>query len=228
MASAYGGVILVGGASDRATEQLTAYRALTEQDAADAVRAYEEAVRDCCSPVPLIDAVSVAHPAGGGFVVAVNVNPVIDQPVGVKVNGDWADGWGDAAFVFHVRLSSHAIRLRPDQLAMFMNPHVRRIAILLAEIPAGAQISLLVRHPRNQFNESPVQQQVRSISVDLLKNVVTAEVAWSERDIAAVRLPLDDVETAWADGAIRFVRLRGFLDGNSKRYISNPTNASFK
>jgi hypothetical protein len=227
MASAYGGVILFGAASDAATEQLSCYLSLDEIRAAEAIKAYEEAVRDRCFPTPLIDPVRIPHPSEPGFIVAINVIPILDQPVGVKINGDTKDGFGGAAYVFHARLSTHNIPLRPDQLAMLMNPKIRRTAILLAEIPPNASIAILHRHPRNQFEEEPREKLANSVSVDLLRNIMTADlIASTPRP--PLRIPLDDVETVWQRGETTWVvRVTGFFGGD-ERYLSNPSNALFK
>ena len=65
-------------------------------------RAFDEAVRDRCRPVPVF---GFAHvPCGSGVVLAVNVYPYLGgQPVAVRVRGDEGDGYGDPAWTFPLR-----------------------------------------------------------------------------------------------------------------------------
>lgn len=81
-ANANGGVILVGAAEDRKRGTISRYLPLDEKGAKEIRDAYSTAVRDHCSPAPVIN--PVVLPKDGGHVVAVNVWPFPGQAVGVR------------------------------------------------------------------------------------------------------------------------------------------------
>jgi hypothetical protein len=134
MASAYGGVLLLqalGGS------QLARYESMPDSEASDVCEAYEKAAKDRCIPVPLV--VPQRIPFDIGFVVAVNVFPVLDRPVAVKVKDAINDRFGPDAYVFPVRLSTHAVPYNPENLPMLLNAEIRRKLILPESIPTSAR-----------------------------------------------------------------------------------------
>ena len=140
MASVYGGTLLVGACEEGRSGKLGVYKPLSAADATEAMDAYQLAARDRCRPVPLVSPVAI--PLDQGSVVAINVMPVVEGPVAVRVRGDKSDGYGNDTYVFPVRVSTHAIMFTPEQLPMLMNPEVRRMAILLRSIPPSAKVRL--------------------------------------------------------------------------------------
>jgi hypothetical protein len=220
MASAYGGVLLVGAVEDRATGKLVRWKPMALADAQRVVATVEQAAQQRCLPVPLVNVVAIPHP-DGDFVVAVNVFPTLDQPVGVRTKGDPSLGWGDDAYVFPVRLSTRTSFLRPDQLAMLMNPEVRRVIILLHEIPMGPSPRVVEIHFAG-FRRSAADVAQMSVSrfvlgdVILDENVVILHPTTGERAYTgrALRVPLDDIEAVWKGTMTWSLRLRGHFDMN--------------
>lgn len=223
MASAYGGVLLVGACETSSTGELTHWKKLSLSEAQSVARTYDESARDRCRPVPVRDPRPVEHPEGG-YVVAVNVFPVLDQPVGVRVRGDSSDGYGDAAWVFPVRLSTHTTFYQPEQLAMLMNPVVRRAAILLEGIPPEARESVFfhwVGHFDTYQRPMMTKTELRVLGVDLAANVLRAQRGADPE----MRIPLDEVVTVWERLPGRWsVRVIGAfpIEGSGPRYESRP------
>lgn len=153
-ANAQGGTILVSAAEDKKRGHLGTYVFLTAEEAADAVRAYDEAIRTRCRPQPVFDTRSFVV-EDKGHAVAVNVWPFIGQPVGVKPN--LPPGYSDVdAYSFPVRVGTGTIYLSADQLPMFMQPEIRRVAILLTSIPMDARYNIQLvrkRDPRDRTTE---------------------------------------------------------------------------
>jgi hypothetical protein len=227
MASVYGGVLLIGACENSTTGALSHWRCMPLTDAQQVVRTFEQAVRSRCVPVPLVDPVPILHPTQGDYVVAVNVLPVLHQPVGVRVRGDRTDGWGADTFVFPARLSTHTLDLRPDQLAMLMNPDVRRVMILLEGVPATARNKVrFTWHGWTDDRQRPQMGNVdlKLVSIDPLTNSLLLEGMPAQGGLP-VRLPLDDVDTAWeVSGGEWCVRVSGAFDLNSGpiKYVTRP------
>jgi hypothetical protein len=112
MAGVYGGVLLIGAFENRG--RLVKYEGLTDAEAEEACNAYQTAAKDRCVPVPLLTTEKI--PRDGKIVVAVNVFPVLDRPVAVRVTPIVEDCFGSPprAYVFPVRLSTHAVPYTPD------------------------------------------------------------------------------------------------------------------
>jgi hypothetical protein len=140
MASVYGGALLLGALGG---SQLAKYKPLSECDANEVCEAYQTAARDRCVPTPLITTEKI--PVEGGFVVAVNVFPILDRPVAVRVRPIDAERFGSPAwaYIFPVRLSTHAIPYSPENLPMLLNPGIRRTIILLESIPEEGREKVL-------------------------------------------------------------------------------------
>ncbi|WP_372518274.1 AlbA family DNA-binding domain-containing protein [Polyangium jinanense] len=88
-ANASGGTILVGAVEDARVGKRVSYQPVSDTEARSVRRAYEEAVRDWCSPAPIV-AVEELRLGNGGFMVAVNAWPAIATVIGVRVKGDGA------------------------------------------------------------------------------------------------------------------------------------------
>jgi hypothetical protein len=169
------------------------------------------------------------------MIVAVNVNPYPDQPVGSKLpqpnrNGDLVpyDAWQ-----FPVRVGRHTRPLVPAMIPMLTNPRVRRAVILLEAIPKPSAPSfqeprLLWRHPTNRTKAEPQQTPVRIEAVEPEKNTVALRVM-EHGGNTTIRVPLDDVEAVWeARDHLWHIRVSGSVGGQgAPEYISNPTNAAF-
>lgn len=140
-----GGTLLIG--ARELNGQLQAYVGMPPTEAGAVRDGYSKAVADRCMPRPAIDFEEYGDPGDPAKrIVAINVQPSLNL-VGVEVCADKVrEGYGGAAYVFPVRSGTDARYLEPGQLAMFMTPHVRRVAVLLSRIPKGTAV--FVRQPR--------------------------------------------------------------------------------
>jgi hypothetical protein len=136
-----GGTLLIGAKETATTSQLECYVGLDLAAAAAVRSAYSTAVRDRCQPLPQFDFEEYVHPDDDTKrVVAVNVWPSL-LLIGVRVDAHKpAEGYGGVSWVYPVRSGTDAVFLQPSQLAMYMTPHVRRVAVMLSRIPKGARI----------------------------------------------------------------------------------------
>jgi hypothetical protein len=221
MASTFGGVLLIGAIEDPLTGELVRWKRMALADAQKVVATFEQTTQQRCLPVPLVNAIAIPHP-DGDFVVAVNVFPVLDQPVGVRMKGDVADGWGGDAFVFPARLSTRTSFLRPDQLAMLMNPEVRRIIILLYEIPDAVPRRVEVHWAG--FRRSATEVAPMTVTHFVLGDVILQENAVvlhpappGDRSYVghALQVPIDDIEAVWRGMAMWSLRVRGHFEMNA-------------
>jgi hypothetical protein len=200
MASVYGGTLLVGACEEGRGGKLATYKPLSASDSTEAIDAYQKATRDRCRPAPLLSPRAI--PFDAGSIVAINVMPVIEGPVAVRIRSDGSDGYGGDAYVFPVRLSTHAIMFTPERLPMLMNPDVRRMAILLQSIPKDAakvRLWMLVETPRArlapQLPGSGPPTAYRSEEVTELDVSPERNVLICKRDGGrnTIWVPLDDV-----------------------------------
>jgi hypothetical protein len=127
-----GGTILIGAASTG--EVITKYVPMTYQEADAAQTAYEKAAGGSCFPPPRIEVARVPH--GSGVIVAVNIWPIVAQLACVFVRpGKLATGgYGHELLAFPIRVGGQTNYIEKENLAMYMNPGVRRNAILLNAI----------------------------------------------------------------------------------------------
>jgi hypothetical protein len=144
-----GGVLLIG--ASEVDGRLSAYVGMSPNVAAQARHDYSQAVAQRCHPPPAIDFVEFSDPNDASkSIFAVNVPPSLSL-VGVKVQSDKAGGYGGDSFVFPVRTGTDCVYLQPTQLAMYMTPAVRRVAVLLSKVPRGARIQIKVWVPTNMM-----------------------------------------------------------------------------
>jgi hypothetical protein len=173
--NASGGTIFVGAVAK--SDVLVHYKPLTEDAAKATARAFEEAVRDRCRPPPPpFSPRLIAH--DGGFLVAVDVLPSA-AVIAVKVKGSAADGYGEDAWVYFTRTTSHTKEFSPERLPMLMVPEIRRIAIMLQTILAdpinavGTGNAYIKYRKGSTFKVSYVQNLgSRIVSVDEEANTV--------------------------------------------------------
>jgi hypothetical protein len=141
-ANLVGGTLIIGAHEDG---NLRGYVGLTDDEAAVVRAAFSSAVADRCTPRPVFDfAARYPHPDDDTKqVVVINIPPSI-TPIGVRVNGDKTDGYGDPCWVYPVRSGTDARYLDPNQLAMLMSPAVRRHVVMLSKIPVGTRVHVRV------------------------------------------------------------------------------------
>jgi hypothetical protein len=187
-----GGTLVIG--AQESAGRVGQYVPLTETSASAIQAAFSQAVRDRCSPRPLIDFVRVAIP--GGVVLAVNVWPYIGQVVGVRVKCDKsAEGFGDDAYVFPMRVGVDSAYLLPEQLPMLMLPEVRRVAVLLQGIANDSQVEVIVL--RRSPERPPAVTYTGTVeSIDEVRNRVVFSVA-AGGGYMPQAMPLDHVETVF-------------------------------
>lgn len=199
-----GGTLLIGVAETNGV--VSALTPLTDADANDAQNAISRAVRDRCSPRPLVDFVRLAVPGGG--VLAVNVWPYVGQLVGVAVHCDKAkDDFGDDAYVFPMRVGSDSTYLLPEQLPMFMLPEVRRAVILLQAIPKGA---LVYARCHLSFQGSFEEGDYTIEKIDEAQNAI--HLRGANQTTRSPSYPLDHVRTVFwqADRGVWHVSIRSY------------------
>ena len=204
-ANTFGGVILIGAAVDKG---IVTYPGVSREHATKLAEIYEQTAKDMCSPSPVVDAIMVPIPDGSDVLLAVNVDPVIDGPVGARAAKS-QDAW-----VFPVREASHTKYLRPNELPMYMNPQLRRSILLLDQIRFGADV-LLWHYPERRREDQfvgPVQLESLNSTIGevyLNKNAVTFAVP---RNGPPIRVPLTDIECVWEDSRNRWnLRLAGHV-----------------
>lgn len=146
-ANALGGVLLVG--ADDNGGQLV-YRGIQGQSVPDVKRIYEGAAQ-LCSPTPVVNVVPVEH-APGVVVVAVNVDPYVDQAVAAPASTRDQTGRlckHDTAWGFPIRRASQTDWIKPEALPMYMNREIRRAVLLLARVPTRTKVKVHFHKPRD-------------------------------------------------------------------------------
>jgi hypothetical protein len=224
-ASYLGGVILVG-----ATEQTGQHAILTGIASDHALRvaeAYRQAARRRCRPVPNVETLVLTLDGTDQVVVAVNVDPLPDQPVAAQFYRKDSNGKAvpEDAWRFPIRVGSHTDFIDPARLPMYINPHIRRMVIHLHSVPSDAALVVIWRRPSNQFSEDPVQSWSKVKEVNLGTNAVKLNVTVSsDSNPVDVQVPVEDVEAVWEVEPGKWaIRITGFFDGG--KYLKNPSNA---
>lgn len=188
-ANCYGGTILLG-----AAEAIGAFGKYVPMDLASASiarREYEQAVRGRCNPAPLVSVDTIPYGGEQEVVVAVNVSPAIATPVGVRVKGDVADGFGESAYASPMRVTTQTIYLQPGQLSVLMLPKTRLAVVLLSRFRGGDRLTL--QYLRAQHGGVYFEDAIFE-SVDPLLNRVRLKLGGLDRN-----MPLDAIESIWED-----------------------------
>lgn len=190
-ANSTGGVILVGACENQTTGTLASYFPVLESVAKEICDAFSKAVRERCSPAPLIDPKPIAKDSG--FVVVVNVWPFPAQAVGVRSKES-------DAYFFPLRVGLHTIFIKPEQLPMLMLPDVRRAEILLSAIPASERQKIIfIYRRRNQKTDHIEADMSRADLIDINRstNSVLLKFYTKNGDCMDTSIPLDAVKTTW-------------------------------
>ena len=224
-ANAVGGVILVG--ADAQGERLVRYQPLPQDHADKVLRSYDLAVRDLCSPKPVVEVAPIHH--GDGVVIAVNIWPFPGQPVGVAADRNSAVA--ATSFRFPYRTGTNTIFLAPEQLPMFMLPDVRRVAILLSSIPPEER-KRVVLLGRARCAGDPTSRQIGSLEeLDLeevtMKNTVTFQKISAFGD---VYIPADSIDHVYRDADDGWVVSASILleQEASGRVIATPWDDAYR
>lgn len=209
-ANASGGAILIGAYEDAA--KLIQYKPLTSSDARSIRQAFEEAIRDRCTPLPRV--VPTQIPYLTGEVLAINVWPFPGQMVGVCREGN--KKVASNGFVFPVRTATQTDFLLPEQLPMFMLPDIRRIAILLDAIPVAEWKKVKIHASTGPFpqNSVPGEMEASIISFDLLSNNISIKTT-TRSGIMEFSFPLDAIKSVWKNAkGIWCIAIKGIFGGN--------------
>lgn len=202
-ANAQGGTILIGVSEDRARGCIRAYVPMDETRAQTCVREFDEAIRQRCRPHPIFDSRSLRVDSRGSA-VAVNVWPFIGQPVGVKP--ELPSGFSNvSAFAFPVRVGTGTIYLTADQLPMFMQPEIRRIAILLLSIPPGERNEVTLVHMKDR-DGARSNDTGRSVRLLLDNNDVLLHNTFQfECGSSRFAAPVDSITSIWRNWDGRWI-----------------------
>jgi hypothetical protein len=213
-ANAQGGTLLIGA---HGGSQLQTYKPMAAGEAKRVAVAFDEAVKVRCAPSPLFSTELISYESG--FIVAINVQPFPGQVVGVGLtkaesqiptpkSGKTTKGV-DGLFSFPLRVGTHTKVITPEQLPMFMDAKIRRVAIALEAI-VGKRVVLF------DFTNTDkrVGLEVATVErVDMITNVLELMVDY-ESDHLPVQLPLDFVETVCQAKPAWHLYLNGHLDRN--------------
>ncbi|WP_437767160.1 ATP-binding protein [Sorangium sp. So ce281] len=221
-ANTFGGVILIG---SRVDAGIVEHPGISRPHAARLAEVYEQAAKEMCSPSPVVNAIIITVPGNSQVLLAVNIDPFIEGPIGAKLKEQ--DAW-----VFPVREASHTKYLKPNELPMYMSPKVRRTLLLLGCIRDGASIQLWMQPKgetanKNRYSElvhGPLPLEARDAikgAVELAKNSV--HFGLSEPNHLNMQLvvcaPLTDIEDVWQAHDDKWnIRLGG-------RIITPPTGS---
>jgi len=211
MASAMGGTVLVGAIEGRdATKgRIVAFKDVT--DSGKLIAALSQAVARRCRPLPVFNpielridrtaqrAILAREPASESVnLLAINIWPLPSGPVGVEAS----DARGqilEFAYRFPLRRGEKTEYLRPEELALHLSPHERRIAILLRQIPntdrlaeAPVEVRLfdLRVHPAAQHFQG---RKVKLVAIDdHFQHAVLDDVANRRANV-----PFTFIKTIW-------------------------------
>jgi len=211
-ANAFGGVILVGAYEDTKTGTLTFYKPMPLEEAEQLRSDFEISIKTLCHPKPVASVVriEIEPPLSDepGHIVAVNVSPMPLGPVGIDCDGN------RQKFRFPMRVGTHTHDLTPTELAMLMVPEIRRIAILLDQIPPNsAEVKLHFRMPL--LNQMATFRQIDTLLCSASFNVDQGGLPpgfW-------LGLPLDAIRSVWKnrDSSWGVTIDGGLIDGDFVR-----------
>ena len=185
-ANADGGALLIGAFEDATRGVLGRYKPLNDAETKLFRESYSRAVRDYCSPPPIVDSVPI--PQATGSIVAVNVWPFPGQAVGVR-SREHVD-----AYFFPIRTGIDTNFLTAEQLPMVMSADIRRKVILIRGMKTADPIA--VRIKTRNGNED----QVRYFdSVDELSNAVVFTSRPPSENHTRYSYPLEQIQAVWRD-----------------------------
>jgi hypothetical protein len=231
-ANADGGTIFIGAKGNG--EYLAGYEPLTTKEASAAQKVCDEAVHTRCAPPPIytVDAIDL----DGGVVVAVNVSPFPGQLVGVQVKkGEAKCGTSgreiEILYYYPLRVGAHTKGIRPEQLPMFMDPRVRRTALLLQEACGGKKQALFGSVGGGERSPSVGMWTATGflLNVDILGNAVTIMMQEKRgQNRTEGSIPLDAIESVYRQGDTWRVLIRGKITFvPDEKGISRPTFDGF-
>ena len=188
-ANGVGGTILVGVDEARSGNppRVTGLDAMTAKNIA---LAFDQAVKDRCSPLPFVTTILIdSHDSK---VVAVNVQPLLGI-VGVKIPDQKLPS--QASWIFPARSGAQTIFLNPEQVGMH-TPKMRHAIISLSRIPLKANVSRIRETNRNNGDNDRRNCNFGGISES--ENVfLVEELNTHKLDMTQIRYPIDLVRSVY-------------------------------
>jgi hypothetical protein len=192
-ANTSGGVLLIG-AHEHPKDSgiLSAYVPMSYAETREIADKLKRALR-LCSPKPIVEAKPVEmDPTKDEYVVAINCDAYTAPPVGVcQSNQSGGEEW----WAFPTRRGRDNRNLRPEELAMVMEPRLRRILLLLDRLPRflPENIRRVCFHSKHGSGDPPTYDIV-SIDTD-----VSSMRIRSTQNAREVIVPLDALRMIWQD-----------------------------
>lgn len=207
-ANSLGGVLLIG-ADDKSDRTVLKYPGVVRQTVAEVKDIYEDAGA-MCSPPQNVDVVPIKGP-GNVDLVAVNVDPHVDQLV-ASPGGHTKTGRLPHVWRFPIRRASQTDDIAPEDIAMYMNPQVRRAFLKLSAIPQDGRSRVNFYFPRivNPLTGSIEARfdEFRIEGIPVGRNYVQVTCGG-----ACCRIPLADVVDVWEQSdELWAVKVSGTLD----------------
>ncbi len=203
-ANTSGGVLLIG-AAEGPTGVLREYVPMDHSTAQQVVNAYGRARLEC-SPQPVVDARPVELPASQPqtlrYAVAVNCDPYLAPPIGVRMRGQ---SGGEKWWSFPVRRGAETRHLRPEELGTIMEPRLRRLSLQLSTLlpsPMGTG-----RRVKFYFRGHTALGQIDRIDPEQASFVVQFDTATNDTPI-----PLEAVRMIWTATGGTQIAIEGALD----------------
>lgn len=157
-ANTLGGTVFVGGVENG--QLVSQYRELSTKDTSRTIQYIEDAVAEMLRPFPAYDIERCNY--RNGIILAVNVEPLLTGLSGVRVEPATPGYKGKDGWAFPVRTMSRTKFLSPDELPMHLEPKIRRMVLLLNQIPTDTLVSIRVgldrHHSINRMDFIEVQE----------------------------------------------------------------------
>lgn len=231
-ANTLGGVILIGTSKD---DERLDYPGIPLDVAERLSEGFADAHARHLSPKPpTIERVIVPLPGTDRVMLAINVHAFSDSIVGAKVKQDiWVFPEREvSAWRFPVRVGVDTNFLEPAMLPLY-SATVRRHVVLLGTIDQhNSNVEICFRNPSNKQTKEPLHWRITKFHVIMNRNVLVIHL--EEAPAHEHRVPLDDIDCVWDSGTYESprwrIRVLGMFGGDnpgSRRYHSNPSNATF-
>lgn len=201
-----GGTIAVGvieGSGER-RGRAAQFAPLTAPTPGQLIAAVDRAIKLYCLPVPIVDAVEIPLTAEqvaavlgrlgpATSIVAINVQPSLNTPVGCSVcdkNGTKIDH----AWRFPVRTIESARFLRPEEIAMTMNVNERKALLQLQQLTGEAKLTVWFN---TQAGTRGVSRPCRIVALDPQIMICTLQMLTGDDEKALAEIPLTFVRACW-------------------------------
>jgi hypothetical protein len=201
-----GGTLAVGvieGSGDR-RGRAAQFVALTAPTPGTLIAAIDRAVKLYYLPVPIVDAEEIQltaeqvaaildRPGAATSIVAVNVRPSLNTPIGCAVcdkNGTKIDH----AWRFPVRAIESVRFLRPEEIVMSMNVEERKALLQLQQLTGEAKLTVWFD---TKAGTRGVSRPCRVVSLDPSIMICTLQMITGDNEKAVAEIPLTFVRACW-------------------------------